>query len=1212
MEGRSLGEPQRNQDCRAQSRRRHHVKLLSATRVCLAAVGIVTNVVSIRGQSSAVGQWGSVFSMPLVSVHAAAMRSGEVLLFDAWEFTGTPSASLWNPQTNTYTQVPNSFTELFCAGHVLASDGRLITIGGHNGAGVGTRDVTAFDPVTRQWTPLADLIYARWYPTAVELTDGRILALGGAISRPANAEIPELYNRTTNAWAALPAAQKNIGEYPRAFLLPNGKFFVAEMGPARQTWQLDVNAQTWTLIGQSPASTGAAAMYQPGKIMMAGGGTNGADPVSAATGVLDVTVGSPSWRTTESMAFGRSQHNLVILPDGKVLVVGGATEISLTTTSGVLTAEMWDPADEAWTTMASMTTPRLYHSVAALLSDGRVLAAGGGRLDPAIDHLDGELYSPPYLFRGSRPTISSAPASVPYNAPFVVSTPDAASIARVTLVRASSVTHGMNVEQRFIELGFTPGSGSVTVQAPANPGLAPSGYYLLFLLNGNDVPSGGRPIRLEGAPTGPTLSVSDRSIVEGTGGANPAAVFSVAVTSTFTSTITVNYATAAGTATAGSDYVATSGTLTFPSGTTARTISVSITPDSVTESNETFTVVLSNPINATISDGSGLGTILDDDAPVMSSISINDVSATEGTGGGAPIASFTVTLTPASPQPVTVNFSTLPGTAIAPADYGTTSGLLTFGPGTTIQTVQVPIVADAVGESNETFTVELSNPNNAVLQDPIGTCTIIDDDSMTVTFQVAASGDDVNEDGAWFDSGGASIWLGTGATPTASYTGLRFTGVTIPRGATILSSQLEVNTASTQWTSVQADVSAEAVGNSAPFAATSRPSQRSLLSSPMVHTSDVQWAAGTWYSFSVIGGHPGHDPGIAPLIQAVVNQATWNPGNALSLVVRGTGGAWGRKFTRSVEAGPSTAPRLVVAYAGGQVSGSTLSINDVSVTEGTGGTTTANFSVTLAPASTQTVTVDYATVGGTATPGSDYTAASATLTFPAGMTTRTVSVSIATDSAAEPTETFTVVLSNPTSATIGDGTGVGTITDDDSGTITVTFSVTGGANDVNEDGTSLAVESASVWLGNGASAASFAGLRFVGISIPRGATIVSASLEVNAATTQWIPIALELRAEAGGNSAAFSATSRPSQRALVAPLVTHSSNVQWVVNTWYGLDDIATVLQAVVNQASWTSGNALSLIVRGTGGAWGRKFAQSVEGNPALAPRLIVTYSGGT
>jgi hypothetical protein len=1075
----------------------------------LVGVAVLADVAGVVGQTSSLGQWSAVFDMPLVAVHAALMQTGQVLMFDAWEIPGTPSARLWDPSTNTYISVPNGFAELFCSGHVLATDGRLLTSGGHNGGGVGTTDATSFDPVTRQWTQLPFLNYARWYPAVAQLADGRVLTMGGSISRPDIAEIPETYVVGGSSWVTLPAAQKNVGEYPLVLPFSGSRVFVSDTSSAYQSWVLNVDSKLWTGIGQSPAGDGSAVMYRQGKVMMSGGGANGSDPVNPATGVIDLNASSPTWRTTAPMAYGRTLHNFVILPDGKVLAVGGSTVVSLISTTGVLPAEIWDPSTETWTTVASMATPRMYHSTALLLPDGRVLAAGGGRLPPAIDHLNGEIYSPPYLFRGTRPQITGAPASITYGSSFVIDTPDSGTVARVTLVRSSSVTHARNYDQRFVELAFVPGANQLTVEAPTGADLAPAGYYMLFVLDANGVPSVGRLVRIDAAPTGPTLSIDDVNIVEGTGGSR-AAVFAVTLTGSTSQTVSVDFTTLDGSATAGNDYIATSGRLTFTTGTSTATITVPIVSDSLVEANETFNVALSNATNAALVDGIGTGTIIDDDAPAVPTLFINAVSVTEGTGSGTPVASFTVTLAPAAPQDVLVSFRTVPGTAVSPFDYASTSGTLTFAGGTTVQTIQVPIVPDDVGEPDETFTVELSNPANAVIGQGTGVGTIVNDDTVTATFTIAAGADDVIEDGATFDVSASSIWLGNGASAASSFTGLRFTSVSIPRNATIVSAHLDVESVSTQWISVDFEYSAHAASDSPPFSTTSKPSQRTALSPRVTHSSNVQWLAGTRYSLDEI----------APVIQPVVSQAGWNSGNALSLILHGTGSAWSRKFITSIETAASRAPRLVVTYnlpgtnsppvissasanpltgpaplavsfsgvasdpdgdpltftwafgdettatgatashtytRGGQYTATltvadghsqtvsspltiqvgsaplpTLSINDVTVSEGNTGTTDATFTVTLSAApGTATATVVYATVDGTAVAPGDYTATAGTLTFSSTTVTQAIVVKTAGDTIVEPNEAFTVTLSNPSGATVADGSGTGTITNDD-------------------------------------------------------------------------------------------------------------------------------------------------------------------------------------
>ncbi len=156
--------------------------------------------------------------------------------------------------------------------------------------------------------------------------------------------------------------------------------------------------------------------------------------------------------------------------------------------------------------MAAMQQLRMYHSTAILLPDGRVLIAGGGRTAPAVDYLTAQIYSPPYLFNGARPTITSAPTSATYGTTLAVQSPDTANIASVSLIRLSSVTHTVNTDQRFIDLPFTRSGNTLTVQAPANSNIAPPGSYMLFINNGGGVPSVASIVQLGGAPPPDTLA----------------------------------------------------------------------------------------------------------------------------------------------------------------------------------------------------------------------------------------------------------------------------------------------------------------------------------------------------------------------------------------------------------------------------------------------------------------------------------------------------------------------------------------------------------------------------------------------------------------------------------------------------------------------------------------------------------------------------------
>ena len=190
------------------------------------------------------------------------------------------------------------------------------------------------------------------------------------------------------------------------------------------------------------------------------------------------------------MAYPRSYLNLTPLPDGTVLATGGGTTTNGGDVSdGVLPAEDWDPATGQWTTWASMAEPRLYHSIAMLMPDGTVLVAGTGDLPGVPNEFNAQIFSPPYLFNGPRPTITSSPSVVQYGSNFQVSTPDAASITSVSLIRTAAVTHSFDESTRRVSLPFTASNGVLNVQAPANGADAPPGNYMLFIVNSNGVPS---------------------------------------------------------------------------------------------------------------------------------------------------------------------------------------------------------------------------------------------------------------------------------------------------------------------------------------------------------------------------------------------------------------------------------------------------------------------------------------------------------------------------------------------------------------------------------------------------------------------------------------------------------------------------------------------------------------------------------------------------
>jgi len=452
-----------------------------------------------------VGQWSAPVPWPIVGVSAVLLSSGQVLVWDAQSFGH--DARLWDPATGVFTAVPNNQTNMFCAGLCALADGRPLVAGGHPGTlHVGITDTNLFDLVAHTWAPVAPMHSPRWYPTTTALPDGRVLVTSGEMNGPRDAAlIPEIYDPQTNVWAALSSASLDLPYFPHMFVLPDGRVLAAASAEdpivARA---LNLSTQTWSIVDSTPVDGGSSVMYRPGKVMKCGTSIDPGIliiPSAATTYVLDMTQPSPAWRQTAPMAFPRTFHNLTLLPDGTVLATGGGVTTDAVGLSGAVhDAERWSPDTETWTTMASMQTPRLYHSTALLLPDGRVLAMGGGRFsseaDPT-DQLSAETYSPPYLFKGARPAISAAPATATYGGTITVQTPDAGRIATVSLLRLGAVTHGFNTDQRFLQLTFTAGNGALTVQAPANANLAPPGYYMLFILDTNGVPSVAATMQLQ-------------------------------------------------------------------------------------------------------------------------------------------------------------------------------------------------------------------------------------------------------------------------------------------------------------------------------------------------------------------------------------------------------------------------------------------------------------------------------------------------------------------------------------------------------------------------------------------------------------------------------------------------------------------------------------------------------------------------------------------
>ncbi len=445
----------------------------------------------------------------VLAVHAALMHTGKVLFFAG---SGNDPAKLaahdfrsvvWDSENGTF--VVPSFTpdDVFCAGQAFLPDGRLLVAGGTEQYDPfhGLRSTWLFDPITLQWTRVADMADGRWYPTLLSLGDGRIFALSGLGTGGADNRVPEIYDRFVG-WHALPASPFDWPLYPHMFLLRNGKLLYAGgyMGGAAGA----VPGVTDPVTGgfsAIPATAQYAQRDQAASVMLppaqaqrfltVGGG----DPATADVAIVDMTAATPTFAPAPSANFARMHANAVILPDRTVHVSGGSG-IGEDPMTAVLTSELYHPATGTWTVAAAATVPRLYHSVALLLPDGRVITAGSNphRTD---DELRLELYHPPYLFRGPRPSIDYVASQWTYGGSFDLRTPEATSIKWVQLIRPMATTHSVDTEQRVVDLHFHRHDGCrLSVEAPTEPTLAPPGWYMLFIVDDQNVPSVAKWIHL--------------------------------------------------------------------------------------------------------------------------------------------------------------------------------------------------------------------------------------------------------------------------------------------------------------------------------------------------------------------------------------------------------------------------------------------------------------------------------------------------------------------------------------------------------------------------------------------------------------------------------------------------------------------------------------------------------------------------------------------
>ena len=435
----------------------------------------------------------------------------------------------------------------FCGGESFLADGTLLSAGGtldyDTGHGFfGRRATVAFNPNPNKqhWSQQGDLSVGRWYPTLVTLGDGRVLAVAGLDQNgkiDQGAKSVEVFSPSTGSWKSLgvPAGPgfDRLPLYAHLFLLQDGRLLFSggrmDDGVAQGPALLDlttspVRATTLGDLDQPDLRNQSASVLLPPaqaqRVMIIGGGP-GKDtdprPATNSVAVIDLTAAQPAFHPTAPLHSSRVHLNATLLPDRTVLVTGGASqhennELGIAEQPGQARrqAEIYDPSTDSWRAVASAVVARMYHSVALLLPDGRVVTAGNNpskgqhvawNQDPDHEEMRLEIYSPPYLFRGSRPVITSVPHEWQYGQTVQVQSSQAQGIKWASLIKSGVTTHSFDTGQRLVDVPIDASRrvDSLAVHVPDNPNIAPPGWYMLFLADQDGVPSVATWINLQAA-----------------------------------------------------------------------------------------------------------------------------------------------------------------------------------------------------------------------------------------------------------------------------------------------------------------------------------------------------------------------------------------------------------------------------------------------------------------------------------------------------------------------------------------------------------------------------------------------------------------------------------------------------------------------------------------------------------------------------------------
>ncbi|WP_406122707.1 galactose oxidase-like domain-containing protein [Streptomyces sp. NBC_00989] len=496
------------------------------------------------------GRWDVLPTQnPVRSMHSVVLNNGKVLLiagsgnsqeqFDAGTFT----SAVYDPVAGTYKVIPTP-KDMFCSGHIQLQDGRVLVMSGNKAFPAadgshgyeGYKDSYIFDPATETYSKTNDLNDGHWYPSATELGNGDVISFGGLREDSTGSVTAEYWSDAQQKW--LPLSQVNQtwsywGLYPSMVLMQDGRLFYTGSHvfgnniPGTGSAIYDYGANTITSVSglqnKDERDQSASVLLPPAqdqKVLTIGGGNIDSNPdANRLTDIIDLKAANPTYTVgpqipqgtvdlgngpvAETGAQGKMYVSTVILPDGTVLETGGGLH---NRANPVYEASIFDPATTTFDPVAADPEARGYHSSSFLLPDGRVMSTGDNPGNGTWNH-NVSIYTPPYLLKGTRPTITSVIDNEWEYGDTQTITVDR-PIAKAELIRPAAVTHSSDPNQRFVDLPLSVNGNTVDLNVTSNPNLAPPGWYMLFAVDANGVPSVAKWVHLQGPSA---LTASDAS-----------------------------------------------------------------------------------------------------------------------------------------------------------------------------------------------------------------------------------------------------------------------------------------------------------------------------------------------------------------------------------------------------------------------------------------------------------------------------------------------------------------------------------------------------------------------------------------------------------------------------------------------------------------------------------------------------------------------------